>query len=134
MAHSSSFASEIYTSFSPITEIPAYVPWSGFELCPIVTHSLLQISITTGSLSCSGAIHSLTDTPCTHLICLTFMPCGKLSTLILQMKWWGTNHFLSGICHIRYWLAPLPGLTSHLAGGSLQSTERNKMLKVLFLL
>lgn len=44
------------------------------------------------------------------------------------------EHFLSGICHIHYWLAPLPGLTSNLAGGSLQSTERNKMLKVLFLL
>lgn len=134
MVHSSSFASEIYTSFSSITEIPADVPWSVFELCPIVTHSLLQISITTGSLSCSEAIHSLTDTPCTHLICLTFMPCGKLSPLIFQMKWWGTNHFLSGICHILYWLAPLPGLTSSLAGGSLQSTERNKMLKALFLL
>lgn len=108
--------------------------WPVFELCPIVTHPLLQISVITGSPSCSGAIHSLTDTPRTRLICLTFMPCGKLSTLIFQVKWRGTNHFLSWICHIRYWIAPLPGLTSHLAGGSLQSTERNKMLKALFLL
>ena len=111
-----------------------FFSWTIFKLFPIITHLLLQISGITRSPGCSGAIHSHTATPCTCLISLTFMTCRKLSTLNFQMKWWDMCLFLSGICHVHYWLAPLPGLTCNLAGGSLQSTEANKMLKALFLL
>ena len=77
----------------------------------------------------SGAFHSLTDTSCTCLSSLAFMPHGindPGDTLNFQ------RHHVS-FC-LGYpqpgqgWFTPLLGLTSYLAGGSFPSRDTNGML------